>query len=134
MARPTDAKRIIKEALKVLSSPDKWTQDFNAMNHLTATVKPTSPDAVCWCLEGAFYKASHNLKIVDKESPEDDLEMLWSSISAEIYQLLKPFIPNTVSVDHDGNVIDEEQGYIEFNDQPETTYKDVINVLKRASK
>jgi hypothetical protein len=52
--------RAIKEATKVISNEDNWTQNRMAGTTkelgLMNRVNPRSPKATCWCLTGAFIK------------------------------------------------------------------------------
>lgn len=41
---------------ELLSSPDKWTQDFGARGADGLSIEWDSPEATCWCLIGAIVK------------------------------------------------------------------------------
>ena len=46
----------LKALLKLLRAKSRWTQGAMAKNKLGVTVKPRSPNAVCWCLTGGMRK------------------------------------------------------------------------------
>jgi len=48
---------ILEEAAELLRSPDSWTQGELSRAEGGAYVNPLRQDAVCWCLEGAIFRA-----------------------------------------------------------------------------
>ena len=48
---------VLKMARGLIQEPDAWVQECHAWNHLGQEEDPESPDAVCFCLEGAIIRA-----------------------------------------------------------------------------
>lgn len=92
------------KAYELLDSPEKWTQRALARDADGREVDPTSADAVCWCMEGAFI-ATHD----DEKGAE--FERLRATLRKYGEPLGSPWI---------------------FNDDAANTYEEVIAVLKEA--
>lgn len=55
--RPTpEFVKAIEAACLLISCKDKWTQYAHARDSKGWSVDPEGPDAVCWCISGAFKK------------------------------------------------------------------------------
>jgi len=59
------ARDILARTRELIPTPTQWTQRAMARDAGGASVDPTSPLAVCWCLYGAWLRAT------DGESTED---------------------------------------------------------------
>lgn len=90
---------------ELLNSPEKWTKRTMARNSKNEKTFPRSPEACCWCLAGAFIKTYIHV-------PYQEYNDLLLKIEKELVLM----------------------GYstmYQFNDAPETTYENVINLCKR---
>jgi hypothetical protein len=87
---------------ELLDTPEKWTKGAFARDSKGDPVDPVSPEAVCWCIEGALQKCYPNY---------DDR---WEAV---YYRLLE---------------VRKYGGIIFWQDNPERTYEEVIEVLKLA--
>ena len=133
MARPTNAKRIVRGALKILCKPEYWIKEELATNDEKIPYNVADVEATCFCLEGAFLRSAVNLRILKPEQVDDlsdpigDADVKWVNITEEIRKILEPFaLESHMNRYGDFN-------YIEFNDAPTTTHNDIINILKKAS-
>ena len=45
----------LKAVRKLISTPGNWTKHHSAQDTYNTPCSALSPDAVCWCLEGAAY-------------------------------------------------------------------------------
>ena len=107
----TLAVNIITTALQILDSSDKWTKHYSARDKDGKATHCDSPDAVCWCLRGALYRAATKHHITrSSDSTLDVLDAVRHTIKAQ----------------------DPTLNYVEYNDHPNTTYENIINLLYRA--
>lgn len=60
-------KDVLVAALLLLHEERRWTQHAHARSEDGIAVKPTSPDAVCWCVQGAVAKVSNTFGIIDPQ-------------------------------------------------------------------
>lgn len=61
MTAPTP-RAILIAARALIDTPEKWTQDKLARNESGWFVPPKSPEAVCFCGEGAIIRAACDLR------------------------------------------------------------------------
>lgn len=112
---------ILIEALNILSSPAKWTQGAMARDADSVTISAINPDAICWCLDGALYKAAWELgyaptidaTMTNEENKE--LRELFSDITHAFASELKT---------------DNRFSHVHFNNDIDTTYQDVTQLLE----
>lgn len=90
---------------EILSSPDKWTKEHCAKDSDGDPTNSSSPTAVCWCLAGAM-----NRMISLNE------DMFFSKTHFTLTEIVRSTTKH------------QEISY--FNDAPETTYEDVMKVVK----
>jgi hypothetical protein len=92
------------KAYELLSDSSKWTKGAGARDNDGIRCSPASPDAVCWCLFGAITRCYDN--------------------PFQIAAMVEKLISETYN-----------EGYYKaesFNDAPDTTYNDIISLLKEA--
>ena len=53
-----DVTEVLMEARYLISSPERWTQGANARNARGRRTHWGSPEAVCWCANGAIAKVA----------------------------------------------------------------------------
>ena len=52
------AAQVLRAARELLSDPARWTKGAWAEDGAGMEVSPVSPNAVCWCVEGALMRVS----------------------------------------------------------------------------
>ncbi len=62
-----DEIKIIKEAIELISVPERWTQNSNARDKNNISVSPYNNAAVCWCAGGAIYQSVNVDNINNKQ-------------------------------------------------------------------
>jgi hypothetical protein len=87
---------------ELLDTPEKWTKEVFARDCKGDEVDPESPEAVCWCVKGALQKCYPNY---------DDR---WE---AAYHRLLE---------------VRKYKHIVDWQDDPRTTYEEIIKVLKLA--
>lgn len=104
------------KAYKLLDSPEKWIKQFNAKDASGNPVPPSNENAVCWCIFGALQKcySKNTMNFIEAE--------------IRLYDLLK----NKGYLGKRGDS-SKPHDYAEWNDAEETTYDEVISVLKEAN-
>ena len=103
-----DVTKILESAKSILESESVWIQGKGAVNPIMEEVESTDESACKWCLSGAIRKAMHHSK-------------------CDVIRIRVVEFP----VVH----ILEGQGYthlIHFNDDPNTTHKDVMAILNKS--
>jgi len=72
---------ILQEARNLLSTPDKWTQNYIARDDKNHGLESAiSPDATCWCMSGAVLKAAET----------DSLSLEWIDLLEKAIKELHP--------------------------------------------
>lgn len=94
-------REILEGMLEVLSSPDKWVKGAYGLTEEGGVVWGTHPDAVQFCLTGAFQRVTN------------------TQHTAQLFGNPGPYT---------------EKAILTFNDNPETTYEDVILFLRNRIK
>jgi hypothetical protein len=97
---------ILRAARELLSEPHRWTTRFLARNGAGQRVEPTSPAAVCWCLNGALSKVAAQAE--------------WEQIQEAWKALTMAATGDQVSVGL-------------WNDDPHRTHAEILDALDRAS-
>lgn len=92
---------------KLLNSPEKWNQDYFALDKDGREVEPRNLKAVTWCVLGAIRKCSKNDR----------------NLRRRMERKLNKYITTKSSKYFDDITC--------WNDDRTTTYKKVINVLKK---
>lgn len=92
---------------ELLAKPEAWTKRRFAKAADGSAVTVMSDQAVCWCLRGAVYKCYAN---------QDDCDLVEDKLQ-EAMQKLKG---------------DEYHSLTHFNDDPKTTYADILDVCEAA--
>jgi hypothetical protein len=95
------------KAYELLSSPEKWTKGAYARDEEGVSISCKSPEAVQFCSLGAIERCYPN-------NPFPIMNKLDAVIKSKY-----------------GNE-ERRYGLVTFNDAPETTYEQVIEVLKEA--
>ena len=103
---------ILKKTLDILCYPEHWTKGVEACDIHKNQVEVDNDDAHCFCLSGAVRKA-----ILDEEKGDTNNIVLMERCMSILYS----HIPSG----HHDMVTD-------FNDHPDTTYQDVVSVLRSA--
>lgn len=91
-----------KTVAELLADPKRWTKGANARDKRGVEVNTHSPNAVCWCSSGAT-----------KRIYSDNLAFVRFRLRTAI-----------------GNL--SASSILEFNDNPKTTHKQVMAVVKKA--
>lgn len=100
-----DGLKLIKAARKLLANEKRWTKDYYARDAQGRECSPTDKRAKCWCILGAVWNCETRVKAT---------YLAYSAAIALIEQeLLKRGYTNIPN----------------FNDEWNTTHKDVINLL-----
>ena len=126
--RALRSQTIVDGTLQLLDTKDKWIQADEALDEFGNRVEGYSPVATCWCLDGAFTYIAYQEGFLQEEADKRDLDFtcpenimeIWEPIQRELEALLETFLPRG-------------RNYIEFNDHPDTTYQEVIELLKAGS-
>jgi hypothetical protein len=98
-----------KKVKTLLADPKRWCKGYYAVDSNGKISTPLNPEAVCWCLSGAVKKIYTSL----------------DSLNA-IHRKLRDSVEKLYPLRFAGNII-------AFNDAQETTYKDIMKVLKDAN-
>lgn len=88
--------------LTLFENPDRWTKDAFARRSDGSRTTADKPDAVCFCLTGGIERASLALGLSFK-----DYNTAWKAFEAKT------------------------KGITMFNDNPETSFDDVVSVIKQ---
>lgn len=91
--------------LDIFTSKDKWTKGFYARDKYGQKCFEGSTDATCYCILGAIKKVYYGLPV---------------EVDNKLETALKKLHPNS-----SGN-------YVHFNDDPKTTFEDIIELIKEA--
>ena len=129
--RSLRSQTIVDGALKILDSHEKWIQSEEATDKEGNSVNATNPEATCWCLEGALTKAAYDLGFfgeIKADYSDQEFIQRWKKLEYEIDQL---FQEATYYDEH--HRYNELPDIIDFNDDSETDYHDIIELLERAS-
>ena len=102
--------------LKLLDSPDKWIKDSLAETKDGKYAHFLAPDATKFCLVGAAARIYDNPDSKHKISYMKALERLRAAVEAVGY---KHASESTISV-------------VDFNNDPATTYDDIVRVVQMA--
>lgn len=96
-----------KTVAELLADPKRWTKGCFARNEIGRKVNCYDESAVCWCLEGAFSRIYGDTY--------KDTHALWQKFA--------------------GTVLSSNPSFLclpDFNDDPKTTHKQVMAVVKTA--
>lgn len=104
-----DPKQILTRAREILTPPKAWTRGTLARDKNHNSTNLYGEDAICFCSIGAIVRAAHQLNAHEAEA--EALLQLSNVIVAGKKQ--KVFISD-------------------FNDDPDTTHTDVLNLFDRA--
>jgi len=96
---------VLKTARELISVPERWTKGAFARNYSKEECDPEDTMAMCWCVHGAFEKISLDCD-----------ENIADSIYLARRQYMK-FI---------------KCGVISFNDAPERTHSEILEVFDKA--
>jgi hypothetical protein len=97
-----DVIALLEAARDRIASPAAWTQETNARRADGHSVYFESPDACCWCAQGALLLVTHHC-------PEVDSDDAWDALGVAM-----------------GGCISD------FNDRESTRHADVIAAFNRA--
>ncbi|RWI35480.1 hypothetical protein [Mesorhizobium sp.] len=106
------ALEIVEGMIELFDSSEKWVRDDFACNAKGQTVTPTSPTAICWCLQGAADKVAGETLFSDVTEEWD----LRAEIKDAFEEALKP------------------QGYVgmvHFNDDENIRFEDIVRLCER---
>jgi hypothetical protein len=106
-----NAHELLIAARSLIETPEKWTQGVGARSVFGDQRSALSPEAVCFCADGALYRAG-----------EPDF-------GGPIYNLAVRALNR--SLVGEGSPYDP-YNYIEFNDAGDTTHADVLAMFDRA--
>ena len=106
----------IERTLEILDSPKKWIKYQNALDKDGYSVFPPNNSAICWCLNGAIYKALWEQDITNRQWKNS-----FDKINNAICEAVNLPPPSYNEYEH-----------VEFNDKDETTYEMVIDALQKA--
>ena len=96
------AAEILRSVRVKLTTPECWMQHHNAVDEFGDSVHPADPTAACWCLEGAIY------------SHRDANRVRALGIVLDV-------------LEEDG-----ELEAFEWNDDPDRTHAEVLDLLDRS--
>ncbi|BCJ91804.1 hypothetical protein IZ6_25390 [Terrihabitans soli] len=107
---PNPALLILRGVRLILSDPKRWTKGSLARTSRGKEVTEVSPSASCFCLEGALFRAEHELKLsnIDRVSARSIIQSV----------LPKPF----------------GMSIWLFNDSKRTSHKRLLKVIDLAIK
>jgi hypothetical protein len=106
-----DGPRVLAHVAKILEKPGCWTKGAYARDVHGTTVKIGDPSACQFCLMGAVYLALRELDISQRN---EGASMLIHDIRTRLSSPSKGLM------------------VADFNDAPETTHQDVMNLLAEA--
>lgn len=93
---------------ELLADPTSWTKHHPARDAKGQSTDARDPDAVCWCMAGAIFRT--------------------------IGQTVQPLLEDVVARRFPDRIThDVYDGYVAFNDHPDTTHAEVLSVLKEAN-
>lgn len=104
---------VLKAVQELLTPPEQWTKHTYARDGLGRRTNVTGSDAVCWCLDGAILKAT-----ADEDPHSLATDRAEISLNHTLQRL--PDLSRGIG------------GFVEWNDHPETTHDDVMNLLAEA--
>jgi hypothetical protein len=94
------------KAHELLSDPKKWIKKLYAVDNTGLVTSSKSPEAVCWCINGALQRCYQDSIVRDE-------------------------VRRKIAMHLDLNGIDKPHDTIvKWNDAPERTFEDVHNLLK----
>ena len=108
--------KTIERTLEILNKPEKWIKEQIALDEDGHSVFPPNQAAVCWCLNGAIYKALWELDLSTRK---------WMNS----FNKINDAICKVANLPHSDS---NEYEHVEFNDKDETTYEMVIDALQKA--
>lgn len=120
---------VLLRAYLRLQKEDRWTRMYMARDSRSRAVKPTSPEAVCWCLRGAVALEVHKLPKLswnDRQRIEASVTRL---LAREVMLKLKERgeAQSWMRGTHETFIV----GF--FNDAPHTSHGDVLDVINAAN-
>ena len=137
---------ILNRALDTLSYPEYWTKGVEACDIHEYQVEVDNDDAHCFCLSGAVRKAILELDeerraIINEErgaiQDEERKEILYGERKA-ILDKERGYLCSIVLMERCMSILyshipsGEHDMVTDFNDHPDTTYHDVVSVLRSA--
>ena len=125
MNNKTRTIEVLTEALNTLSSPEKWTKCAMARDQHHDTISAINSGAVCWCLDGALYKAAWELgysPTIEANITRDDAKTV-KEIFKDIEDAFYPQLKTRSRYSH-----------INFNDHKHTKYENIIELIKNTLK
>jgi hypothetical protein len=115
---------ILNRVLELLGTPEQWTKHAHARNADNLDVSPFNPDVECYCIDGALLRAS-----AEAAGKLDEYRKLESDVAIDEASGLSGYHTAGCKL-HD---LLPHTGYVEFNDDAETTYADVRSVIQKAA-
>jgi hypothetical protein len=91
-----------------LAAPERWTKGESARTALQYSVDVHDPRATCWCLMGAYCREVHPASVIP-----------YTAFS-RLFRRLMPNVPDVL-----------DYGLSDWNDAPERTHADVLELLDR---
>ncbi|RWJ03413.1 hypothetical protein [Mesorhizobium sp.] len=108
------ALEIVEGMIELFDNPEKWVRDDFAYNAKGYTVTPTSPTAICWCLQGAADRIAGEPIFSDDDFATERWD-LRQEIKDAFEAELKP------------------QGYVgmvHFNDDENVRFEDIVRLCE----
>lgn len=116
-------KKTLTVALNLLDDPEKWTKNAGARTKHGSPIRCFSRNAACFCLSGAIIRAAWQNGYITRQQRNNTpyATTQFENFLADIDSYLYDFHPGYGDIIH-------------LNDDPNTTYEDIINMLKSAIK
>lgn len=121
-------RRVLERARQIIAQPFSWRKDASAgrrneLGDLVASVSYSDPNANCWCATGAVALAA-------REMVSDDGAVPRSYVSSKLEQRALLVLAQNLSKKADF----EFGSVVGFNDDADTTHKQVLNMFDRSIK
>jgi len=117
----SQALRLLNDARVLIGRPEHWGQGALARNARGQLTKMSAPDAICFCSAGALQVAMRRrIAEVNKLVPKDCYPEVNSNYSAHFGEVYD-YLTSLAGLD-----------LIDFNDDRDTKYADVVNLFDLA--
>ena len=110
-------KKILTKARELISEPDRWVKGAYSLDKYFNHVHRNAPEACRWCLSGSIEAATEMLAV----STRSDIFLYLSKEYMEAKRVLLKM-----------SDLDGFPSISQWNDHPDRTHKEVIDLLDRA--
>ena len=120
----------MKKAKKLISKPETWTKRAYARDINDQYVSYKDPEAYKFCISGAIDRAFYEIDVNIYEYNQNNKFQHINEFSRNI----KEFTNRKPSASTEITKYEEFEDFTQFNDDPETTHEEIIQLLDHAIK